>query len=171
MTTVPAIPGVYFDENKNLLRINGEPVEFNISTDGYCRFAVKKKKYRLHRALALAFIPNPLNLPQVNHKDGNKLNNSLDNLEWCSAQGNIQHAYDKGLMKGNWKGKKSALSPHRKKVDQLTLDGDFIKTWECARDASRAIKGRDQTEIINVCRGKRPYTLGYKWRYHEQQTA
>lgn len=53
----------------------------------------------LHRLLALTFIPNPNNYPQVNHKDGNPLNNSLDNLEWCTQSQNIKHAYDNGLMK------------------------------------------------------------------------
>lgn len=51
----------------------------------------------LHRLLALTFIPNPLGLPQVNHKDGNKFNYALDNLEWCSASDNIRHSYRTGL--------------------------------------------------------------------------
>lgn len=57
----------------------------------------KPKKVRLHRLLAENFIPNPLNLPCVNHKDGDKLNNSLDNLEWVSHSGNAKHAYSTGL--------------------------------------------------------------------------
>lgn len=51
----------------------------------------------LHRLLALTFIPNPLGLPQVNHKDGDKFNYSLDNLEWCSASENVKHSYKHGL--------------------------------------------------------------------------
>lgn len=53
---------------------------------------------RLHRELANAFIPNLDNLPQVNHKDGNKINNKLDNLEWCTNQYNCQHAHDNNLV-------------------------------------------------------------------------
>lgn len=57
----------------------------------------KKHSKRIHRLLALAFIPNPDSLPQVNHLDGNSLNNSLDNLEWTTNSGNTQHGYDHNL--------------------------------------------------------------------------
>ena len=57
----------------------------------------KKKYFSIHRLVALAFIPNPSNLPQVNHQDGHKFNNYVDNLEWSTGQKNTQHAYDMGL--------------------------------------------------------------------------
>lgn len=56
-----------------------------------------KKNFLYHRVLAETFIPNPNNLPQINHKDGNPLNNSLDNLEWCTAKDNNIHAINTGL--------------------------------------------------------------------------
>lgn len=57
------------------------------------------KMCKLHRLIATCFIPNPLGLPEINHKDGNKTNNTLSNLEWCTSKHNINHAYQLGLMK------------------------------------------------------------------------
>lgn len=57
------------------------------------------KNVKVHRLVALAYIPNPNNYPHINHKDGNKLNNHVDNLEWCTQKMNSRHAYDNGRMK------------------------------------------------------------------------
>lgn len=80
-------------------------IKTHISPQGYMcaslRYIGEKKTrtIRIHRAIAQAFIPNPNNYPIINHKDGNKLNNSIDNLEWCTCQHNIRHSFDNRLQK------------------------------------------------------------------------
>lgn len=75
----------------------------NTGTNGYRYVHLRKPgtsfTLYIHRWVAITFIPNPINLPQVNHKDGNKTNNHVDNLEWCDQSTNMLHAYKEGLQK------------------------------------------------------------------------
>lgn len=93
----------------------------------------KNKQYKrfLHRLMAEAFIPNPLNLPMVNHKDGNKKNFSLDNLEWCTPRENCLHAYRTGLNKGG-------QSQQNMVVVQVGQDMQIIKIWKGCREIRAA---------------------------------
>ena len=84
-------------------------LKFNDFSTDYLRVPLTdknhiKKYYLVHRLVAMAFIPNEKDLPQVNHIDGNKLNNNVENLEWCTREDNIKHAYKMGL------------NPSRKKI-------------------------------------------------------
>lgn len=94
----------------------------SISGTGYLTCFVDGRNELLHRLLAETFIPNPDNLPCINHKDGNKLNNDLSNLEWCSYSENNKHAYRTGLKKYVLgKGEKSAN--HKLNQEQV----DYIR--------------------------------------------
>ena len=78
-------------------------IRFGVDANGYFRTNLAKygvnKTVKVHRVVAEAFVPNPLNLPEVNHIDGNKQNNNVENLEWCSRSENIKHAVGIGLKR------------------------------------------------------------------------
>lgn len=118
----------------------------------------------LHRLIADAFIPNPENKPFVNHIDGNKLNNSIDNLEWVTCSENFRHAFNTGLYKGSMLGKLGKDNPLSKSVVQKTLDGVVIKIWDSAADVKREL-GWHQPAITEVCNGKRNHYRKFKWQY------
>lgn len=75
---------------------SGKPLKHKLH-NGYYKVRLKNGWYPVHRLLALKYIPNPEGKAQVNHKDGDRLNNSLDNLEWVTHQENLYHAMDNGL--------------------------------------------------------------------------
>jgi len=95
---IPDVDGYYISKDGRIFKeIHGREV-----SGGYISAHLRSgKDYKVHRLVAKTFIPNPDNLPQVNHKDGNKKNNHVDNLEWISRSGNIRHAYDNGLINKN----------------------------------------------------------------------
>lgn len=114
-----------------------------------------RKNFKIHRLVAETFISNPKNLPQVNHIDGNKQNNRIDNLEWCTASENTIHAHKSGL----------ANSDNQKiKVNQYDLSGNFIRKWDGIVDIERNLN-IDKSSIVKVCKHKRNQAGGYIWAY------
>lgn len=137
---------------------------------GYLQVSLSKNKNRktisIHRLVAQTFIDNPNNLPQVNHIDGNKLNNCVDNLEWCTNEYNMKESIKLGLRKNSYKyGKNHCRSVV---VNQYSLDGYFIKQWYCVKDIERELKF-DNRNICACCRKKRPTAYGYIWEYNNKE--
>lgn len=119
-----------------------------------------RQKAYVHRLLLKAFVPNPKNKPCCNHMDGNKLNNSLPNLEWCTYAENNQHAHDNKLIVLP-KGKEH---PRHKKLGQYDMDGNIIKIWYGLRACARTL-GVKYQQIAAVIYGKRNHFHGFKWKY------
>lgn len=130
---------------------------------GYLHVALyknnKTKAHRIHRLVAQAFISNPENKPQVNHKDGNKLNNCVDNLEWVTNGENQKHAFKLGLQTN-----KGSNNPRSRKINQYNLNGDLIKTWNSIYDITKAL-GIKRSSIWRCCVGKYSKSHNYVWRY------
>ena len=135
---------------------------------GYIRVALSKddttKHIDIHRLVAQAFIPNPENKPEVNHKDENKLNNEVSNLEWVTRKENIKHSIKTGTAYQNVHG--SIKNKRCKKVAQYDLDGNLLRIWNSTREPEH-ILGYAHNNIRNAClKGWNNY--GYKWKYIEE---
>lgn len=139
-----------------------------IARSGYKRIQLYNNKgykhFQIHRLVATAFISNPDNLPQVNHKDENKANNCVDNLEWCTPEYN--HNY--GTINIRISQKQLNHKNKSKIVLQYSLDGTFIKEWKSTMDVERNL-GFAHTHISECCRGEQAYGYGYLWKYKKEE--
>lgn len=118
-----------------------------------------------HRIVALAFIPNYNNLPQVNHKDEDKTNNNVNNLEWCDDQYNVNYGTRKQRDREKKYNKGSKLMPERPVV-QKDLNNNVIKEYKSIREATRET-GIEHSCICRCCTGERNAKTagGFKWSY------
>lgn len=135
--------------------------------NGYLQVALsicsnKLKKFYVHRLVAQAFIPNPNNLPQVNHKDENKLNNRAENLDWCTPKFNINYGTSLERRAKAQTNRKDLSKP----VLQFDKNGNFINEYQSMSDATRKT-GIHFSHISKVCKGKVNYNSagGFIWKY------
>lgn len=131
--------------------------------NGYCFVGLsnegKKKWLSVHRLVAINFVDNPDNKREVNHKDGDKLNNKAENLEWSTRTENLRHAIKTGL--------KDYHSINAKPVNQYDKHGNFIKTWKSGRFAGREL-GLSESTLSAAAKGKRKTYGGYRWCIKER---
>lgn len=120
----------------------------------------QRKCFLVHRLVASAFIPNPKQLPCVNHKDEVSTNNSIDNLEWCTQQYNCNYGTHNARMAKTM----SETAYQKRQVVQLSLDGQFIATYNSIKEAADCLRIH-RSSISVCCRNKVRYGKGYKWMY------
>jgi hypothetical protein len=114
----------------------------------------KRHTMNVHRLIAITFLPKKIGCDIVNHKNGNKKDNTVENLEWVTLSTNVQHSFDK------------KFNPSTRSVSQYNLDGKFIASFPSLREAQRSMrKSPDSTAILYACQGKSKTAYGYKWKY------
>ena len=141
-----------------------------VAKNGYIRVKFENKclgglvRTTVHRLVAEAFIPNPYNLPEVNHLDSNRANNHVSNLEWVTHSDNMKHSYAKGincdpLRKHSVETRKEVTNDEAN-FDSISTAAEWLAESGHAKNKRSAISG-----ISSVCRGKRKTFGGYEWHY------
>lgn len=143
--------------------IKGKFPSISLTKDGYEKVTLCNKEktitFRVHRLVAETFIPNPLNLPHVNHKDENKRNNHVENLEFCSIKYNCNYG-NRNKKISSSRINDPSLSY---KIYQYTLDKKLIKIWPSLCECER--NGFHRCNIARVCNGEYKQHKGYIWSY------
>ena len=151
---------LYSVNNKGVIRRNKDNkimAQF-LHPNGYMNVKLtyngKQRNYKVHRLVAKAFLSNPNNLPQVNHKDENRTNNFVENLEWCTPSYNCSYGTRTQRIKP-----KISLA-----VIQYDMSGKRLNIYPSIIEASRQI-GCCDSGISKACRGIYKQYKGYKWQY------
>lgn len=119
----------------------------------------KRHHFRVHRLVAITFIPNPNNYKEINHKDENLTNNHVDNLEWCN------HAYNINYGTRTERAKINMMKP----ILQFDKNNNFIKRYNSISEAAKLF-GYDTSNIICCAKGRISTAYGYKWKYEETKS-
>ena len=143
----------------------------SLSSTGYLHiqlYGTNGSSVRLvHKLVAETFLQNPDNKPEVNHKDGNKANNKMENLEKKTKSENQIHAIKHGLRKSSpLEGVFGADNPNSKRILQYNLNGEFIKMWDSISQASKAI-GCSESTLASCLHGRIKSCKGFMWKYYD----
>lgn len=155
-----------FKNNRHGLCDTPHILKPDVNSNGYLRVYLGCDYHPLvDRLVAKAFIPNPHNYPIVRHKDDDRLNNHVDNLEWGTQSDNIRDAIERGRFVSNIAfAKEAALIKQRKHVIARSVDESFEKEYSSMSDAARDLK-LNVGNISNVLRGRQKKTGDYRFEY------
>lgn len=149
--------------------VKGRLLSLTPDKDGYLHASLSKngnnKKYKVHRLVCKAFIPNPENKSEIDHINGDKTDNRVENLKWCTHKENMNNPLTLDIFKYRV-GVKNGFS---KSVIQFTKDNELIRKWDSMADVKREL-GIDSSCISNCCSGKRKTAGGSKWKYYDTDT-
>lgn len=154
---MPGYEGAYQVSNLGRIRSRHRVLCPVVNWDGYLRVLIekdgKKRRVALHRLVALAFVPNPENKPQVNHKNGTRADCRAENLEWCTNAENQRHRHSVKVSREN----------RAKRAVVCTSTG---QVFESLSEAARQTETRIAS-IQECCKGQRKTANGYGWQYKE----
>lgn len=161
----------YVNDRGGLKLIKERFLKQRVQKDGHIRVKLcknsKEKQFFIHQLVAKAFIPNPHNLPVINHKDENPSNNCVENLEWCTVEYNNRYGTVRQRIAEKARQRKHITE--YKEVYQYTKSGEFVKKWESICSIQNELgynKGN-----ISACCLKKPYrntAYGYIWRFEKE---
>lgn len=171
--TIDGYPNYMVSNMGNVKNIKtGKMLKPTISTTGYLQIHLWKnnheKNFKLHRLIALSFIPNPENKPCIDHINTNKMDNRVCNLRWVTHKENNnnpntieKHSGTKCCMYGKLGKNNNKSIP----ILQFTKNGELVKKWDSIMDIEREL-GIRQPHVSSCCKGKRKTTGGFIWRYY-----
>lgn len=146
---IPGYEGMYEVSNLGRVRRDGKILKPSKNKKGYLQVSLckngTKKNARIHRLVAQSFISNPQNLPQINHKDEDKTNNAVENLEWCDSKYNNNYSLSKPVL-------------------QYDLLGNFIREWPSMIKVEEEL-GIYNSSISQCCLGNLKSAGGFIWKY------